>query len=154
VVVIALVGVSVYYWQGVHQVNVEYIKAVRRPSAEWINQNYPAALPIGAIDLGPIGYYADQPVVDLMGHVNKDIVQFRASGGTFADYLEKERLCYLMLSGSMEDNGLDRWMIGHLAWAQVRLTHRSCLYIGLIGITRSIAISEAFYSTCFEGLSE
>ena len=105
--VISLVVVSMCYWHSVYQVNVEYIKLVRRPSAEWINKNYPAPLPVGATDLGPIKYYSDHPIIDLLGHVNKDIAQFRSDGGSTADYLENQNLCYLMLFGSKENNGLD-----------------------------------------------
>jgi hypothetical protein len=106
-VIITLVGLSVYYWFGVYMSNINYMLKVRKPAALFINEHYPPDMRIGATDLGPVGYYAYQPVVDLLGHVNKDFVRFYARGGSFADYLVKEELCYLMLYGSLDGAGLD-----------------------------------------------
>jgi len=106
-VIITLVGLSVIYWFGVYMSNINYMLKVRKPAALFLHEHYPPDTRIGATDLGPIGYYAYQPVVDLFGHVNKDFVRFYASGGSFADYLVKEELCYLMLFGSLDGAGLD-----------------------------------------------
>lgn len=105
--IITLVGLSVNYWFGAYMSNINYMLKVRKPAALFIHEHYPPDMRIGATDLGPLGYYADQPVVDLFGHVNKDFVRFYASGGSYADYLVKEELCYLMLFGTVEDAGID-----------------------------------------------
>jgi hypothetical protein len=80
---------------------------MRIPAAIYIDEHIPAEKPIGATDLGPIRYFSRQPVVDLLGFVNKDIVNYRKSGGGFGDYLEREDICYLMLFDSHEGVGIN-----------------------------------------------
>lgn len=105
--VILLFGISMNYWRTVYHANIDYLVRVRKPAAVFIDQQYPADTPIGATDLGAIGYYARQPKVEFFGHINKDINQFLSAGGSFSDYLEKENICYLMLFGSLDNAGLD-----------------------------------------------
>lgn len=105
--VIFLFGISMNYWRTVYHANIDYLVKVRKPAAVFIDQQYPADEPIGATDIGAIGYYARQPKVEFFGHINKDINQFLSAGGSFSDYLEKESLCYLMLFGSLDNAGLD-----------------------------------------------
>jgi hypothetical protein len=80
---------------------------VRIPAAKFIDEKIPHGEAIGATDLGVVRYYAHQPIIDLFGHVNQNVFAFRESGGTWADYISKEGLCYLMLFDSVENNGMD-----------------------------------------------
>jgi hypothetical protein len=64
-------------------------------------------MPIGATDLGAIGFYSRQPVVDLVGYINQDFNMFLEEGGDTSDYIVKEHLCYLMLYDSLDNVGLD-----------------------------------------------
>ena len=48
-----------------------------------------------------------QPVVDLIGHVNKEIGPFLEAGGDFADYVDQKQLCYLMLYATVGEAGID-----------------------------------------------
>lgn len=105
--VVLLFGISLNYWRTVFRLNIDYMVNVRIKAARYIDANYPPDLPVGATDLGAIGYYAQQPVVDLLGHINQDFNQFMAAGGSVPSYVVKERLCYLMLFGSMDGHGLD-----------------------------------------------
>ena len=107
VLVVLLFGISLNYWKAVFQANVEYLAKVRKPAAEYIDQQIPADAIVGAVDLGSIGFYARQPVLDFFGHINQDFNQFISAGGSYADYLVQEQLCYLMLFGSIEHAGLD-----------------------------------------------
>ncbi|NIW48959.1 MAG: hypothetical protein GWN14_24035 [candidate division Zixibacteria bacterium] len=105
--IVLLYGISMHYWRDVYRLNIEYLVKVRKEAALFIDQELPDDAAIGAMDLGAVGYYARQPVVDLFGHINKDLNQFLAGGGSPADYLEKESLCYLLLFGSVDSNGLN-----------------------------------------------
>lgn len=104
---ILFVLLSINYWYEIYHKNIEAIVNVRLPAVRYINDNISQETPVGAFDIGLIGYYANQPVVDLGGHINKEIVQYRKNGGTYSDYLDQEGLCYLMLYGPVDGVGLD-----------------------------------------------
>lgn len=105
--VAVLLFVSLVYWQRVYAANIEYSQRVRIAAAEYIDTQIPPQALVGATDLGPIRYFARQPIVDLIGHVNKDIGPFLEAGGDFADYLHQKGICYLMLYGAVGEAGLD-----------------------------------------------
>jgi len=107
VFVLILFGTGLNYWRSVYQANVNYMVNVRKEAAVFIDTTYPADMPIGATDLGAIGYYSQQPVVDLFGHINQDFNKFIEDGGNTSDYIAKEHLCYLMLFDSVGNAGLD-----------------------------------------------
>jgi len=105
--IVLLYGINMNYWRDVYRLNVEYLVKVRKGAAKYIDEELPADAAIGAADLGALGYFARQPVVDLFGHMNKEFNQFQADGGSHADYLDQKGLCYLMLFGSVDGYGLD-----------------------------------------------
>jgi hypothetical protein len=107
VFIIILLGVSINYWRMVYQSNVNYLVNVRKQAAKYIDEQFPLDKPIGATDLGAIGYYSQHQVVDLFGHINKDFNNYLSAGGNIPDYLVKERLCYLMLFDSQGNSGLN-----------------------------------------------
>ncbi|HSG24779.1 MAG TPA: hypothetical protein VLA32_01580 [Anaerolineales bacterium] len=107
VFVLLLFGTSLNYWRVVYRANVDYMGNVPKKAAVFFDANYPPETPIGATDLGAIGYYSQQPVVDLFGYINQDLNKFMENGGNTADYLAKEHLCYLLLYASVENAGLD-----------------------------------------------
>lgn len=105
--VISLFGNSLNYWRMVYHSNVDYMTNVPKKAAVYYDTNYPSNMPIGATDLGAIGYYSRQPVVDLFGYVNQDFNKFLEEGGDTSDYIVKEHLCYLLLYDSLDNAGLD-----------------------------------------------
>ena len=107
VFVIFLYGISLNYWRTVYQANVNYMAKVPKKAAVFYDTHYPSETPIGATELGAIGYYSRQPVVDLFGYINQDFNKFMADGGNTSDYIAKEHLCYLLLYDSLGDAGLD-----------------------------------------------
>ncbi|MFQ5616403.1 MAG: hypothetical protein ACE5GO_08095 [Anaerolineales bacterium] len=101
--VLGLVAISIYYWHGVYQSNIEYMLKVRIPAARYIDQHLPEDAPIAAVDLGPARYYARQPVVDLFGFVNKDVLAYRNAGKSYSQYLADKEIKYLLtFAGSRE----------------------------------------------------
>ena len=107
VFVVLLFGISLNYWRTVYQANVNYMANVPKKAAVYFDTNYPSETPIGTTDLGAIGYYSSQPVVDLFGYINQDFNKFMEDGGNTSDYVAKEHLCYLLLYDSLEGAGLD-----------------------------------------------
>ena len=100
IAVILLASFSISYWREVYHANIDYMLNVRIPSSLYINDHYSADTMIGTTDLGPLRWYARQPAVDLIGYVNKDIVRFRKSGGSFESYvmIKKIGALYLFVS--------------------------------------------------------
>jgi hypothetical protein len=104
---VILFVVNINYWRTVYQANIKYLVNVRKQAANFIDQEYPTNVPIGATDLGVLGYYSNHPVVDLFGHINKDFNQFLSEGGDTPGYIAEKHLCYLMLFDSLDNAGLD-----------------------------------------------
>jgi hypothetical protein len=98
-----LVAFSLSYWHDVYAANIDYMHAVRLAAVRYINRQVPPGELVGVSDLGPAGYYADRSVVDLVGFVNRDIVDYLENGGGYADYLHREGISYLLLFDSLDD---------------------------------------------------
>ena len=78
---------SLGYWHQVYHANIDYHHQVRIPAAEYIAANCSADVPVGTTDLGPLAYFTNQPVLDLIGYVNKDIVPVWLNGGSIQEYI-------------------------------------------------------------------
>lgn len=68
-------------------------------AARWIDQNLPAAR-VGAQDIGALGYYTGNELVDLVGLVNPDILEFTRRGhgmDGLADYLARRQIDHLLV---------------------------------------------------------
>lgn len=107
IAVILLASFSISYWREVYHANIDYMLNVRIPSSLYINDHYSADTMIGTTDLGPLRWYARQPAVDLIGYVNKDIVRFRKSGGSFESYVMIKKIGALYLFVSEGGLGVD-----------------------------------------------
>lgn len=105
--VLLLLGISLQYWIMVYVANVNYVLEVKQPALEFIEEHYPPDAPVGTTDLGHISFNSQRPVIDLLGHVNTDIAEFRESGGSFADYIFENKVCYLMLYDAVDGLGID-----------------------------------------------
>lgn len=104
---VALLLLSPFYWQRVYAANIDYNQRVKIAAAKFIAEQVPPQKAVGATDLGPIRYFSTQPVIDLIGHVNKEIGPFWEAGGSHADYLEHKEICYLMLYNTSGEAGID-----------------------------------------------
>lgn len=98
---------SQVYWQQVYQANIKFNNEVKIAAAEYIDRELPPLSSVGATDLGPIRYFSQQPVIDLIGHVNKEVGPFWEAGGSPADYLLHQEICYLMLYNTSGGEGID-----------------------------------------------
>jgi len=96
---------SVIYWKDVYTLNVNAMINMRIPTIEFINNTIPKEEKVGTTDLGPIGYFSNSSVVDLGGHINKDICFHLENGGSYSDYIDKEKLCYIMFPGPFDGVG-------------------------------------------------
>jgi len=106
-IVILLLITSLQYWYRVYQANIRFMLNVRIAAAEYVDRECDPYKSIGTTDLGPLRYYAHQPVVDLLGFVNKDIPRIMDNPGGFPDYLLKRDVSCLYVSMPVDNIGVD-----------------------------------------------
>ncbi len=86
-----LLGARVYA-QDVAVIESEMVAAAR-----WVRDHLPPEEPIAAHDIGALGYYAPQPLVDLAGLLNPEVIPILRDGPALAQYLEARGIRYLVL---------------------------------------------------------
>jgi hypothetical protein len=95
------------YWNQVYRANIHYLQTVRLPAAQYVDLNCPPNTPVGTTDLGPLRYYAHQPIVDLFGYVNKEIVQLLENDGRMVDYILQKDIRCLYVFMPVDGSGVD-----------------------------------------------
>jgi hypothetical protein len=98
---------SLRYWHQVYQANIDYLLKVRLPAVQYVDSKCPPTAPVGTTDLGPLRYYAHQPIVDLFGYVNKEIVQFLKNDGSAEDYILQKGIHCLYVFMPVDGIGVD-----------------------------------------------
>lgn len=93
--VASLLGLSVFYWQDVYTANLKYMTEVRLATVKFVEEYVPAEALVASSDIGPIRYYGEHTIIDLMGYVNREVVAWRQAGRTVAEYLAKKGICNL-----------------------------------------------------------
>jgi len=66
-------------------------------TARWVARYIPPEEEVAAHDIGALGYFAPQPVVDLAGLVNPEVIPFLRDPVRLAAYLENREVRYLVL---------------------------------------------------------
>jgi hypothetical protein len=65
-------------------------------AAKWVDQNIPAESPLAVHDIGALGFYAPNPVIDMAGLITPDVVDFIRDEARLAEYLDSNRVQYLI----------------------------------------------------------
>lgn len=79
------------------------IQEADRETGTWISENLPADAVLGSWDAGVLGYFTDQPVMNLDGVVNSFEYLDASEAGTQADFLRDRDLSHLVNHGSLVD---------------------------------------------------
>ncbi len=79
------------YAQDVAIINTEMVA-----TAKWVNQNVPGDARIAVHDIGAIGYYCDNDLVDLAGLVSPEVIPFIRDQNRLAAYLDEQNVTYLI----------------------------------------------------------
>jgi len=90
-VVFALLGAR----QNAH--DVYWIESQMVETAEWIRQNVPTTALLAVHDIGALGYYVPNPIVDLAGLITPEVVPFIRDEDRLAQYLEDTSSEYLIV---------------------------------------------------------
>ncbi len=77
--------------------DVAVIESEMVATAQWIREHLPPEEPIAAHDIGALGYYAPQPLVDLAGLLNPEVIPILRDGPALARYLQARNIQYLVL---------------------------------------------------------
>ena len=64
--------------------------------AKWVNQNIPSDARLAVHDVGALGFYAPNPVIDLAGLITPDVVEFIRDETRIAQYLDSNDVDYLI----------------------------------------------------------
>jgi len=113
--VITILGTSLGYWHQVYHMNIAYMQDVRMPATRYVEDNCPLDTPVGSTDLGPLRYHIQQPVLDLIGYVNKDIVPVWQNGGSIEDYILVQGISCLSVFMPVDGVGVDTVKVMGLA---------------------------------------
>ncbi len=79
------------------------IQEANREAGIWISDNLPADAVLGSWDAGVVGYFTEQPVMNLDGVVNSFDYLDASEAGTQAEFLRERQLSYLVNHGSLLD---------------------------------------------------
>lgn len=66
-------------------------------TAKWVNQNIPPAATLAVHDIGAMGYLVSNPLVDLAGLVDPEVIPFIRDETRLADYLNDRSVEYLIV---------------------------------------------------------
>ncbi|NTW13237.1 MAG: hypothetical protein HGA30_08000, partial [Anaerolineales bacterium] len=96
--VLAVVLVVVFQWVGASQNarDVAMIETQMVQTAQWVNENLPADAVLAVHDIGAIGYFNQNPIIDLAGLVTPDVVSFIRNETRLAEYLDSTQAGYLV----------------------------------------------------------
>ncbi|NJC95184.1 MAG: hypothetical protein C3F07_01175 [Anaerolineales bacterium] len=65
-------------------------------TARWMNENLPPDSILAVHDIGAIGYFAHNPLIDLAGLITPDVVPFIRDEARLAEYLDSKNVDYLV----------------------------------------------------------
>jgi hypothetical protein len=87
-----------FQWVGAGQNarDVLMIETQMVQTAQWVTENRPADVPLAVHDIGAIGYFTQNPLIDLAGLVTPEVVPFIRDEARLAEYLNSTRAGYLI----------------------------------------------------------
>jgi len=90
--------VIAFQWVGANQnaKDVILIETQMVRTAQWVNENLPADATLAVHDIGAIGYFTQNPLVDLAGLITPDVVPFIRDEARLAEYLNTTNADYLV----------------------------------------------------------
>lgn len=90
--------VAAFQWVGAAQNarDVAFIETQMVQTAQWINENLPPQATLAAHDIGAIGYFTSNPLVDLAGLITPEVIPFIRDERRLAEYINSTRAEYLV----------------------------------------------------------
>ena len=76
--------------------DVLWVESEMVATAKWVNQNLPADARLAVHDIGALGFYARNPLVDMAGLITPEVVPFIRDEPRLARYLDSNSVDYLI----------------------------------------------------------
>jgi hypothetical protein len=77
--------------------DVYWIESEMVETAKWVEQNLPPDSALAVHDIGALGYYVQNPLIDLAGLITPEIVPFIRDEARLAEYLDSSAAEYLIV---------------------------------------------------------
>ena len=93
-----VVLVFVFQWIGARQnaEDVILIETQMVQTAQWINENLPTDAVLAVHDIGAIGYFTKNPIIDLAGLITPDVVPFIRDEARLTEFINSTNTEYLV----------------------------------------------------------
>jgi len=75
---------------------VVFVETQMVQTAQWINDNLPPDAILGVHDIGAIGYFTPNPIIDLAGLITADVIPFMHDEIRLDEYLNSENTEFLV----------------------------------------------------------
>jgi hypothetical protein len=76
--------------------DIFWIESEMVTTAKWIEQNIPSSARLAVHDIGALGYYVENPLVDMAGLISPEVVPFIRDQERLAEYLDSKSVDYLV----------------------------------------------------------
>jgi hypothetical protein len=95
---LVVILVVAFQWVGANQntQDVIFVETQMVNTAQWINGNLPSDSILGVHDIGAVGYFTRNPILDLAGLITPDVVPFIRDEMRLSEYLGAENAEFLV----------------------------------------------------------
>jgi hypothetical protein len=76
--------------------DIYWIESQMVTTAKWVQQNIPPDARLAVHDIGALGFYVQNPLVDMAGLITPDVVPFIRDEVWLAEYLDSNSVDYLI----------------------------------------------------------
>jgi hypothetical protein len=76
--------------------DVFWIESEMGATARWVKQNIPSDARLAVHDIGALGFYVQNPIVDMAGLITPNVVPFIRDEPQLAEYLNSNSVDYLI----------------------------------------------------------
>ncbi len=77
--------------------DVYWVESEMVATAKWVQENLPPDALLAVHDIGALGYFVPNPLVDMAGLINPEVVSFIRDEGRLAEYLTTSSADYLII---------------------------------------------------------
>jgi len=77
--------------------DVYWIESEMVTTARWVEKNIPANALLAVHDIGALGYYVQNPIIDMAGLITPQVVPFIRNEARLAEYLDANSADYLIV---------------------------------------------------------
>lgn len=76
--------------------DIYWIESEMVATAKWVKENIPSDARLAVHDIGALGYYVENPLVDMAGLISPEVVPFIRNQGQLAEYLDARSVDFLI----------------------------------------------------------